>query len=620
MTERDRLEKRLEELERRIKQLEYSLHTADNHISAIENSVIFRTLRRVGRPILDARTRAVHWLRQTRFHGWYSRFAPADQSSYAAWMKHEETVQPPALADTPHLAILMHVVNPRREWLEDAVTSVRSQSYGEWELWISVDEGLERWVTACLSTAASEDPRIHVLEIPTGRGIAAGLNRAAAEARSDYLLVLGSSDRLAADALHWLAAQQPAEIIYADEDRLDGQGCRNEPIFKPDWSPDLLLSCMYFGRTMMVSRAAWERAGGFRAEYEPSHDYDLALRITDRPVTVKRLARVVYHGREYALPVNGSRPLEAATSSRRALEDALRRRGTAGQVEEGPRPDVLRVRWKPCGQSLASVMICSRSPRLLNQCLESIAARTAYPNREIIVVHHLGPQDQAMEKVIARHGVKRVPYAGPFHFSRMNNLAVQSALGNVLVFLNDDTEPLEESWLGRLVGQVERSEIGTVGGRLLYPSGTVQHAGIAVGIGDGCGHIGRGALQARYWPWLELTRDVSAVTGACLAIRTELFHELGGFADEFPTDYNDTDLCLRVREAGYRVTYDSAIVLRHYEGRTRHSTVTLRDRENWYNRWSDLIDAGDPFYTPQLTREREDLSLRVWREGESLKA
>jgi GT2 family glycosyltransferase len=240
--------------------------------------------------------------------------------------------------------------------------------------------------------------------------------------------------------------------------------------------------------------------------------------------------------------------------------------------------------------------------------------RTDYTNREVIVIQHLGPDDAAMERVILNHGARRVPYSGPFHFSRMNNLAAQSARGNVLIFLNDDTEPLDESWLGRLVGQVERSEIGTVGVRLLYPSGTVQHAGIAVGIGDGCGHIGRGAFTARYWPWLELTRDVSAVTGACLAIRTALFRELGGFADEFPTNYNDTDLCLRVREAGYRVTYDSAIVLRHYEGRTRRGRVTLRDRENWYNRWSGLIDAGDPFYSPHLTRDREDLSLRVWQD------
>jgi GT2 family glycosyltransferase len=138
----------------------------------------------------------------------------------------------------------------------------------------------------------------------------------------------------------------------------------------------------------------------------------------------------------------------------------------------------------------------------------------------------------------------------------------------------------------------------------------LQHAGIVIGIGDGCGHIGRGAVDAPYWPWLNMARDVSAVTGACLAIRSSLFRELGGFADEFPSNYNDTDLCLRVRQSGYRVVYDPAVVLRHYEAQSRRTTVTLAERQAWYDRWGELIDAGDPFYSPSLTTAREDLSLR----------
>ncbi len=612
MTDPNPLEKRLAELERRVKQLEYCQRTSDAHIAALENSIIFRILRRAGRPLLDAKTRAGRWLKQSPFRRWYAWFVPSDQSSYLSWMKQEVTETPPPLVTTPTFSILMSIRAPWRERLEEAIGSVRNQPYQRWNLCICCEAAAEPWVGEYLAVLAASDERIHIVRSFGDAGISPGLNRAATLARGDYLLVLGDCDRLADNALQWLAANQPAVSLYGDEDRLDDRGCRVEPIFKPDWSPDLLLSCMYFGRTMTVARSAWEQAGGFRPEYDQAHDYDLALRITDRPVAVKHLPRVLYHGREGQEPAAGSPgSLASVAAGRRALEDALRRRGVTGQVEEGPRPNVLRVRWKPCGLTLASIIICSRSPRLLNRCLGSVAARTAYPNREIIVIQHLGPDDAAMERVIDSHGAARIPYSGPFHFSRMNNLAAQVARGSVLVFLNDDTEPLDDSWLGRLVGQVERAEIGTVGVRLLYPSGTYQHAGIAVGVGDGCGHIGRGAFSARYWPWLELTRDVSAVTGACLAIRTSLFNELGGFADEFPTNYNDTDLCLRVRKAGYRVMYDSSIVLRHYEGKTRRSIVTLRDRENWYSRWSGLIDAGDPFYSPHLTREREDLSLRV---------
>jgi len=146
----------------------------------------------------------------------------------------------------------------------------------------------------------------------------------------------------------------------------------------------------------------------------------------------------------------------------------------------------------------------------------------------------------------------------------------------------------------------------------VFPSGTLQHAGVAIGISDGCGHIGRGAITAPHWPWLQMTRDVAAVTGACLAIGTSLFRELGGFAAEFPINYNDIDLCLRVRKAGYRVVCDTGAVLRHYECQTRRrGIVTLRERESWYDRWGELIEAGDPFYSPHLTKEREDLSLRA---------
>lgn len=610
----DQLEKRLDRLERRQKQLEYSLGTADAHIAALENSIVFRVLRRVGRPALDAKTRAAQWLRESRFHRWRLRFFPGAQSAYASWINRYESVeQLPALARSPCFSILISVSQPRREWLEEAIASVRVQTYASWELSICYDPSLAPWLAEYLTAVERSDNRIHTIALPRNAGISAALNQAATLTNGDYLLVLHDSGRFAPDALRWLAAMEPAQILYSDEDWLDEAGRRIEPIFKPDWSPDLLLSCMYIGRMMAVSRSAWQCARGFRSEYDGAQDYDLALRITGQPGAVKHLPRVLYHGRKRSEPAETDPARELGRAAgRRALEDALRRRGTAGLVEDGPRPGVYQVRWKPSGSTLASLIICSRSPRLLNRCLGSVTACTAYPNREIVVVHHLGLEDAAaMQRVIDRYAAKRVPYPDAFHFARMNNLGSLAAAGGVLVFLNDDTEPLDGSWLERIAGQLERPEVGVVGARLLYPSGTLQHAGVTVGIGDGCGHIGRGAFSADYWPWLEMTRDVAAVTGACLAIRSDLFHKLGGFADEFPANYNDTDLCLRVRDAGYRVIYDAAIALRHYEGKTRRGSVTLREREDWYKRWAGWIEAGDPFYSPNLTREREDLSLRL---------
>jgi len=247
---------------------------------------------------------------------------------------------------------------------------------------------------------------------------------------------------------------------------------------------------------------------------------------------------------------------------------------------------------------------------LLAKCLEAIHKHTHYPPRQLVIVHHLTEQNQAaIENLTRQYGAKYLRYEGPFHYARMNNAGVRLADGEVLVFLNDDIEPLAPSWLSDFVAQMERPEIGVAGARLLYPSGTLQHAGITLGIGDGCGHVGRARSDCPYWPWLHLTRNVSAVTGACLAIRKQLFEQIDGFDEAFPVNYNDVDLCIRAGRAGYRVIYDAGVVLRHHECQTRRGGVTLQERERWFSRWADLLDAGDPFYNANLSWTGEDASL-----------
>jgi GT2 family glycosyltransferase len=323
------------------------------------------------------------------------------------------------------------------------------------------------------------------------------------------------------------------------------------------------------------------------------------------------VARVLFHRRGSAATESAAASGAVHGAGGLAVRDTLRRRQTPAEVEDGAEPGVYQLRWKPVRDLRASLVICSRSAEMLDRCLRAVQA-SSHVNREIVVVQHLGYDDAKVQKVIERHGARRVPYSGAFHFSVMNNLGADAATGDVLVFLNDDTEPLDPAWLDRLVGHVGRPGVGIAGARLVYPSGTLQHAGVAIGVSDGCGHIGRGAFTAPLWPWLQITRDVAAVTGACLAINAALFRKLGGFAGEFPINYNDIDLCLRVRHAGYRVVCDTSAVLRHYECQTRgRGIVTLRERESWFDRWGDLIEAGDPFYSPHLTREREDLSLRA---------
>ena len=272
MSDRDPLEARLARLERRLRQFEYNQRMMDVHITSLENSVVFRILRRVGRPLLNAKVWVIQRLLRSPLRNMYLRLFPPDPRPYISWMEHEAAGELPKLTALPLFTILLPIYKAQREWLEEAVASVRGQSYSSWELRICQSRSPEPWLADLLAAAVASDPRISVAATTGDSSISGSLNQAAAECTGSYLLALGPNDRLSPDALHWLAAASPADLIYSDEDQLDDQGHRVAPIFKPDWSPDLLLSCMYIGRAMVVSRDVWEQAGRFQSEREGVHD------------------------------------------------------------------------------------------------------------------------------------------------------------------------------------------------------------------------------------------------------------------------------------------------------------------------------------------------------------
>jgi GT2 family glycosyltransferase len=216
-----------------------------------------------------------------------------------------------------------------------------------------------------------------------------------------------------------------------------------------------------------------------------------------------------------------------------------------------------------------------------------------------------------MDRLLEACTCVRVRYTGPFNFAAMNNLGARHATGDVLVFMNDDVEPLDSEWLTALLAHANRREVGAVGAKLIYPSGAIQHAGIVIGIMEGAGHLHRNTFGSPYWNWLPFTRNVSAVTGACLAIRKSVFEELGGFDASFPANYNDVDLCLRARQAGYEVIVEPAAVLRHYECQSRQAGVRLEERYLFEQRWAAWLERGDPFYSPHLRRTMEDAGLEL---------
>jgi GT2 family glycosyltransferase len=549
----------------------------DDRLIAVEHGMLFRALRRAGGPLL-------RWLRS-------ARGIPDAGALYRRWLAGNP---PPAagqpLACPPAITVLISAGGPQQD-LDRTIASLRNQSYGNWRACVAGTERLE---------APAGDSRISAGAATFDEAV-----QAARQSGGDYVLLMQAGDLLAPSALGEIARvaeDRSADVVYTDEDAILPDGRRHSPVFKPDWSPDLLARSMYLGRALAISRASLAGIGWFRSEYGTAQEYDAVLRLAENGARFRHVPQVLYHR---ANPVS----TEDHEAGRRALAAAVGRRGWDAAVSGGPFPLGYRLLRRPAGAPLASIIICSRMPDLLRCALRNLERRTAYRNYEIVTVEHgLDPQ----RPVASPRGtpITRVHYEGPFNYSRMNNRGAEAARGAILVFLNDDIEPLDPHWLDCLVAEAQRPEIGAAGMLLLYPSGTIQHAGVAIGLQDGAAHPGRRMMDAPFWKWLRLTRNVSAVTGAAMAVRRAVFEEAGRLDEAFPENYNDVDFCLRVRAAGYEVVCVAEAALRHYEAQSRQAIVRYRERERFTGRWQTVLEAGDPFYNPNLTRDGEDLTLR----------
>jgi hypothetical protein len=352
-----------------------------------------------------------------------------------------------------------------------------------------------------------------------------------------------------------------------------------------------------------------EEAGWFRGAYDGAQDYDLALRLVERARKIRHIRRVLYHWRQH--PQSTSMSLKAKPYAHdagyRAVSDAVVRRQITGVVEDGPIPYTYYIRRSSPGKPV-SLVVCSRDHKRLFTFLEG-QKRTLYPHVELVVVEHV-TKGRPLSPLLEGTACTRVPYEGAFNFSLMNNLGAQAAGSELLVFLNDDITPHHPDWLELMAAHLVRPEIGAVGGRLLYPSGALQHAGLVLGLQDGVGHPGRGSYSADLMYYLQMPRDVSAITGACLGIRRNVFQEVGGFDPTFPVNYNDVDLCLKIVNSGYRVIVDPRIELTHLECGTRRGGTTFAERQHFHQRWGDLLRQSDPYY-PDAFERTEEVRLAV---------
>ncbi len=548
----------------------------------------------------------------------------------------QERASSAAFAYRPLISVVTPAFKSEARLLDKAIQSVVRQTYPVWELIISDDASPDDSELALLRRRYADEARIRWLRAESRGGIAENTNRAIASAQGDYLAFLDHDDELTPDALHrTVAALQERRygLVYSDEDRIEedefGHCLHHTPHFKPDFDPDLLLAMNYICHLVVVERSLFDELGGLRRDFDGAQDHDLLLRLAARlkPDRILHIPRVLYHWR--VTPGSVSRTPQSEEFLRRtivaAVDAHLRERGQDAVVE--PHSDPVgqarlfanRVRWRlPATAPKVSIIVPTRDRLdLLEPCVESILqAAPAYPGElELMVVDNDSTESGTLayfERIGANPAVRLMRHGGAFNWSAINNAAAREATGEILIFLNNDTLVLTRDWCTELVAHALRPEVGAVGARLLYKDGTIQHAGVLIGVEGVAGHeaIGEAPADGGYFGRSHLLRSAAAVTGACLATRRSLFMEMGGGFDELQLKvaFNDVDFCMRIREAGYRIVYTPFAVLYHFESKSRGRELTQTQQARHRSealafraRWGERV-AADPYYNPHFER------------------
>jgi GT2 family glycosyltransferase len=499
------------------------------------------------------------------------QWTEADRQGIRAWISRQQKL--------PLISVIVPTTSKSPVYLSSTIESIRKQAYPRWELWLIAP--------ACGSDGretTSDDPRIQI--VPQKNLQSAICNLPLGE----YFTLLTPGDELAEHALFHVAqavvAEPDLDMLYSDEDQIDGQDRHVSPFFKPDWSPETLRSFHYTGG-LAVYRTDLMRELGFKLD-EQIQEYDLALQIAGRSSRIKHLADVLYHRR---------RPI--TSGERRGVSPTwiTSDMGTS-QSKSGLRPDTRL--------SKVTILIpTAYQADFLTRCLESTRKKTTYPNYEILVLDNNKPPPGILDS-LQRWGINRVPYDLPFNWARTMNQGVATAQGEHLLILDDDTEVITPDWIERLLEYSQQEEIGVVGARLQFPDGRLQHAGVTILDGTpGHPFYGYPEDHPGYFYSSALPRNYSAVTGACLMTRADVFRSVGGFDETFATNFNDIDYCLRVRRKGLRVVCNPVARLIHHETATK--TAYLPDElAAFKKRWKEF---QDPYSNPNLSKRFHDFRI-----------
>ena len=534
----------------------------------------------------------------------------------------------------PKISVVMPVYDPPLEFLRQGIDSILNQVYQNWEFCIADDCSNNPNIREILTEIAKTDSRIKLTFRSENGNISAATNSAAELATGDFILFLDNDDELTPDALGEVAlyiSQNPEiDFLYSDDDKISTEGKRFDPQFKPEYSPELLLSYMYMGHLCVVRKEIFDKIGGFRIGFEGSQDYDFALRATEISRQVGHLPLVLYHWRTTpgSTAISGGEKPKSFLAGKKAVQESLIRRGVVGNISQ---PDwavrenlgIFKPTFPDQGNSVTIIIPTKNQAKLLKACIESLG-KTTYQNYQVFVIDNESDESETLEYLESlkylysgEANISVIPVAntdGKFNFAAINNRAVEKVKTEYILFLNNDTEIIYPHWLSQMMGYAKIPGVGAVGAKLIYPDKRIQHAGVIHGLHHGlAGHAfkllhseNRGYLSQAF-----VSRNYSAVTAACMLTPRKLFLELGGFDEEnFAVAYNDADYGYRLLESGYRSVYCADAELIHKEGTSRGYSDNPQEEANYRRKYSQMIDE---FYSPHFSLESELFKIQPRR-------
>lgn len=543
----------------------------------------------------------------------------SNKDGYNAWLVNNEKEEKMVdLKYRPLISVLIPVYNVDAKYLEECIDSVLAQSYDNFEICIVDDASTKKETLAALKKYEN-NKKVRIKHRSKNGHISRASNDALKMAKGEFIALMDNDDLLAPNAFYEvvkvLNENQKLDFIYSDEDKMDLDGKRCEPHFKPDFSPDTLLSLNYICHLSVIRTSLVRKVGGFAVGLEGAQDHDLFLKITEKTNKIYHIQKVLYHWR--MIPGSTAAKLDnkdyASDNGKKSIEEALKRRKINAHVEKDLPSTYYQVIYELKNEPLVSILIPTRDhAKITGACLKSIFEKTTYKNYEVIVIDNGSTEKETLD-LFADYNKKYKNFKVlvediEFNYSRLNNLAVKKAKGDYLVLLNNDTEIISPNWLELLVGYAAQKHVGVVGPKLLYPDDTLQHAGVILGLGGVASHayLGSEREDLGLYGRLRAPYDYAAVTGACLCVSKKKFEEVGGLEEDLKVAYNDIDFCLKLLEKGYYNVFLPMVELYHHESKSRGSDfdpdkIKRFDSEQDYmwEKWGDLL-KDDRFYNPNF--------------------